>query len=253
MPDDDELVELLATAALAVAQLVASASDRELEGRLDGHDDQYWIDIEADRVVREILEPAGLGVLSEESGRHGPDSSIVVVVDPIDGSTNCSRRISHYGPSLCAIDDGGLRAAVVHNIHTATTYRAARGKGASRNGLTIDLRPRPEPYVLMTGDPCPELDGPMWTRVSGASAHDLCLVADGSVDGYVDHRNTQSVWDYVGAMLILTESGGAVRERNGAQLVDLGATGADRKLIAATSLEHLNSLMRVVEERLPIE
>ena len=34
---------------------------------------------------------AGLGVLSEESGVHHGDRAVVVVVDPVDGSTNASR------------------------------------------------------------------------------------------------------------------------------------------------------------------
>jgi fructose-1,6-bisphosphatase/inositol monophosphatase family enzyme len=243
------LVEVLSEAALAVDELVRSMSPKALLLRADGHNDQFQVDVEADRAVREVLERQGLGVLSEESGRHPGEVPILVVVDPIDGSTNCSRQISHYGPSLCALDEKGPLAAVVHNVHTSTTYRALRGEGATRNGSPIGTAVRRSVDLIMTGDPCRELEGPAWTRVSGASAHDLCLVADGSIDGYVDHRNTQSVWDYLGAALVIWESGGAVRERGGFELVDLDAR-ADRRLIAATSPEQLETLDRLVASRL---
>ena len=44
-------------------------------------------------------------VLSEESGRTGvDDSDVVVVVDPLDGSTNAARGIPWFATSLCAVD-----------------------------------------------------------------------------------------------------------------------------------------------------
>ena len=119
--DTGELVEVLSAAAMAVDALVRSMSSEELLQRADGHGDQFVVDVEADRVARAALMPYGLGVLSEESGLHEGSASILVVVDPVDGSTNCSRRISHYGPSLCAIDASGPLVSVVHNIHTATS------------------------------------------------------------------------------------------------------------------------------------
>lgn len=244
------LIDVLSRAALAVDELVRSMSAGALLLRADGHDDQFQVDVAADRTVREVLMPHGLGVLSEESGRHPGEVPILVVVDPIDGSTNCSRQISHYGPSLCAIDESGPLASVVHNIHTSTTYCAERGGGATRNGSPIEPAVRKSIDLLMTGDPCRELDGHAWTRVSGASAHDLCLVADGSIDGYVDHHNSQSVWDYLGAALVVWECGGAVRERGGSELVDLDAR-ADRRLIAATSPLQLDLLDRLVARCLP--
>ncbi|HMS11724.1 MAG TPA: inositol monophosphatase family protein [Microthrixaceae bacterium] len=250
--DTDALVEVLSAAAMEVDALVRSMSTEELLQRADGHDDQFALDVEADRAVRTALVPHGLGVLSEESGFHEGSGPILVVVDPVDGSTNCSRRISHYGPSLCALDASGPLVSVVHNIHTATTYRAIRGGGATRNGTVIARSVRRSVDLIMTGDPCRELDGPAWTRISGASAHDLCLVADGSVDGYVDHRNTQSIWDYLGAWLVIAESGGEVRERAGADLFDLGAC-ADRRLVAATSSVQFEVLDRMVRELLPME
>ena len=89
-------------------------------------------------------------------------------------------------------------------------------------------------------------DRPKWSGSTTTSS------ADGSVDGYVDHRNTQSIWDYLGAWLVIAESGGEVRERAGADLFDLGAC-ADRRLVAATSSVQFEVLDRMVRELLPME
>ncbi len=244
-----DILAVLLTAARRIDGLVRSTPPDVLARRADGHADQFHIDVEADRVATDVLVGAGFGVLSEESGRQNPDAPITVVVDPIDGSTNCSRGISHYGPSLCALDESGPLAAVVHNIHTGSTYSATRGGGARKNGRQLAPIRRSGVDLIITGDPCPALEYPSWTRLSGASAHDLCLVAEGAVDAYVDWRNTQSIWDYAGAMLVLAESGGAVCERNGATLLDLDAR-MDRKLMAASSPEQLGALAVLVDERL---
>ena len=43
---------------------------------------------------------------------------------------------------------------------------------------------------------------------SGASAHDLCRVATGTADAYVDIVNTEACWDYLAAALIVTDHDG---------------------------------------------
>jgi len=60
---------------------------RDLSGNRDG---QYTIDVSADAIAVTMLTDAGLGVLSEESGLTDSDREFLVVVDPIDGSTNAS-------------------------------------------------------------------------------------------------------------------------------------------------------------------
>ena len=68
--------------------------------------------------LRKLLDLTGngLGVLSEESGRHHPDRAITVVIDPVDGSTNASRGIPWFATSLCAVDTDGPLAALVINL-----------------------------------------------------------------------------------------------------------------------------------------
>src|SRR5215217_4048952 len=98
---------------------------------------QYAIDVAADAAAVPILLDAGLGVLSEESGRSAPDRPVTVVIDPVDGSTNASRRLPWYACSLCAVDADGPRGALVVNLATGQRFEAVRGGGARGDGRPL--------------------------------------------------------------------------------------------------------------------
>ena len=72
---------------------------------------QYHSDLAADAAALDVLGRAGVGVLSEESGAHDAGREILVVIDPIDGSTNASRGLPWFATSLCALDGDGARTA----------------------------------------------------------------------------------------------------------------------------------------------
>ena len=247
--DDARLLRLLGVAAEAIeeALMLLSPSDRERRG--DGHDDQFEFDVLADRTAVDVLVAGGVGVLSEESGVHRPERAIRVVLDPIDGSTNCSRGLDPYGPSICAFDSDGPRAGLVVNLASGRRYTALRGVGAWCDDSELVVRERPRIGVVATGDPIPALQPQAWTRFSGASAHDLCRVAVGTFDGYADERNTVSIWDYASAALILLEAGGAVVERDGRDLFDLSEPTGYRLLAASSPalIENVRSVLSLNE------
>ncbi len=92
---------------------------------------QYHLDTVADAAILPVLHAAGLRVLSEESGWTGdPGSPITVVLDPVDGSTNCARGIPYWGISACALDADGMLCSLVENGATGAAYTAVRGGGA---------------------------------------------------------------------------------------------------------------------------
>src|SRR5580704_5015409 len=128
--DDDSLLAICHRVADVVPQALLEVPDWTASGDRPG---QYAIDLAADRAVLAVLEEAGLGVLSEESGRHRPEVELVAVVDPVDGSTNASRGIPWYATSVCILDRDGPRAAVVANLATGVRYHAVRGGGAWRD------------------------------------------------------------------------------------------------------------------------
>src|SRR5438477_1307758 len=112
---DDDLLQLLDDAASAVHGAVGSLEDWGLAGTRAG---QYKCDLAADAAVLEVLAGAPVGILSEESGLAHAERAVVVVVDPIDGSTNAAAGLPWFATSLCAVDGDGPLAAVVVNQAT---------------------------------------------------------------------------------------------------------------------------------------
>lgn len=219
---DEALLAVLRNAAAAVAEALASLEDWGLAGTRPG---QYHSDLVADRAGLAVLEPAGLGVLSEESGLHHPERDIVVAFDPVDGSTNAFRRLPWWATSLCAVDADGLRAAVVVNQVTATRFEAIRGEGACRDDEPVrpsDVTRLADAVVGVSGLP-PRHLGWKQFRVLGAAALDLCAVAAGTLDAFLDCSiDAHAPWDYLAAALICSEAGALVFDARGRRLLTMG-------------------------------
>ena len=103
--DDATLLEVLHATATAIADALGGLDDWGPAGTVDG---QYRHDLAADAAGLAVLDAAGVGILSEESGTSRLDRDLVVVIDPVDGSTNASHGIPWYATSLCAVDAGLL-------------------------------------------------------------------------------------------------------------------------------------------------
>lgn len=195
---------MLDRAADAVVDAFAETIDWGPSGVRDG---QYASDLVADDAVLGVLGAAGIRVLSEESGL-GPGDGPVAVVDPLDGSTNASLGLPWFATSLCVVDEAGPLAAVVHNHGNGERYDALRGGGARRDGVALprlsDEAASPGVTVVNGVPPSPDIG---WFRCMGASALDLCAVADGRFVGYVDFDGGLGVWDYLGAWLVGKEVG----------------------------------------------
>ncbi|HEY6416011.1 MAG TPA: inositol monophosphatase family protein, partial [Acidimicrobiales bacterium] len=164
-------------------------------------------------------------------------SDVVVVIDPLDGSTNAARGIPWFATSLCAVDREGLRAALVVDLPHGRTYTALRGTGAAVDGVPIrpttcsDTR---DAFVGISGLPARPL-GWRQFRSLGAAALDLCAVAEGVLDAYVDCSvSAHGPWDYLGGVLVCIEAGAIVGDALGRELVALDP-GARRTPMAAAT------------------
>ena len=240
-----DLLDLFGEIAVAVRHALDGIDDWHRPGERSG---QYGLDLTADAVALRILDDAGVGVLSEESGLRRGDASVVVVIDPVDGSTNASRGIPWYATSLCAVDRDGPFVALVETQANGTRYTAVRGGGAFRNGLPIrpsgatDLS---KSIVGLSGLP-PRWLGWKQFRALGAAALDMCAVADGTLDAYIDASpSAHGSWDYLGALLVCQEAGAVVVDAQQRDLVTLGHSDRRTPLAAATPA----LLDRVVAER----
>jgi len=241
-PDDLLALFEVASAAQRGALATSSAADRRARTDRAG---QYRLDVVADAAVLPVLAAAGVRILSEESGWSGrADAAITVVVDPIDGSTNCSRRIPYWAISLCALDADGPLCALVQNGATGTRFTAVRGKGAWRDGEPLTPSATTEidrAVVALSGLPPRVLPWRQF-RALGSAALALCDVAAGHLDGYLDGLPDQHApWDYLGGLLVCTEAGATVVDAQGRSLVELD-DGARRQLLAAGRAELVETL-----------
>lgn len=238
----DALLELFVEIAESIRLALDGIDDWHQAGERSG---QYGLDLTADDVALHLLDAAGLGVLSEESGLRRAEHGVVVVIDPVDGSTNASRGIPWFATSLCAVDAGGPSVALVENQANGTRYTAVRGEGAWRNGKPIvpsgatELR---RSIVGLSGLP-PRWLGWKQFRALGAAALDLCAVADGTLDGYIDASpSAHGSWDYLGGLLVCREAGAVVTDAEDRDLIVL-EHHARRTPVAAATPELLAEIL----------
>jgi fructose-1,6-bisphosphatase/inositol monophosphatase family enzyme len=244
-PNLSRAVDTLLVAADAVADVLGKNTDWGASGVRDG---QYAVDLDADAACLDELYAAGFRVLSEESGITGPpgsSTSPIVVVDPLDGSTNASRGVPWFASALCLVDENGPAVGVVVNHATRERFVGVRGHGAERDGERIrpsDVTDLSRAIVGVSGLPG-HAYGWSQFRALGASAPDICAVACGVTDAWCDMIDDgHGVWDYLASVVILEQAGGVVAEVRGRELCVLDH-GARRSPVVAATPELLDAVL----------
>jgi len=243
----DDLLELFDETARVVRAALTTVDPSQRRGRTDVPG-QYAIDLVADAAALRVLHRVPVAVVSEESGRTGvDDAEITIVIDPIDGSTNCSRGLPYWAISLCALDRDGALAAAVVNQATLVATTAIRGRGAWRDGVPITASPveRVEDSVIILEAWPPKRLPWKQFRAMGSAALSLCDVAAGVVDGYLDAGGVHKPWDYLGGLLACREAGAAVIDVGGRPL-DVSGRDDSRHIVAAGTSTLLDSLRDAV-------
>jgi myo-inositol-1(or 4)-monophosphatase len=144
--------------------------------------------------------------------------------------------VPFFSTSLCILDAHGPLVGYVRNQATGVTYRAVRGEGATRDGqpitpsATTELR---SAIIAFSGLPI-QHHGWAQYRALGAASLEMCLVADGSLDGYLQAGYTHiNPWDYLAALLICREAGAVVDEHDDLDLIVTGP--AKRRPVVAAN------------------
>lgn len=244
--DDRDILAFLHDVADAAADTLDETGAWEFTGEREG---QYSGDVAVDEVVVDMCEAAGLVVLSEESTDSpvtwtGADGTLLVVVDPVDGSTNASRGLPWFATSLCVVDADGPRVALVaEQSGSETRYGAIRGAGANVDGNRAHVARESAPSEAVVGvNGVPPRDHPWWqVRAMGSAALDLCLVGCGALDGWVDFHG-HGVWDYLAALLFCEEAGAMVGEADERDLFVLDPA-VRRRPVVASGPEMMESLL----------
>jgi myo-inositol-1(or 4)-monophosphatase len=197
------------------------------------------VDKAAERLIFDRLLGArpGDGFLGEEGAGAESTTGVQWVVDPIDGTVNFVYGLPQYAVSIAAAVDGRPVAGVVLNVETGERFTATQGGGAFLDGvrLAVNTSGQPTPLsqsLVATGFSYVQevrtaqavavaalLQEVRDIRRLGSAALDLCAVAAGRVDAYVEEG--LNPWDLAAGGLVATEAGARVEKHRGVGGKDL--------------------------------
>ena len=240
-------INLLKTIALnvfdAIHPILGSKKAAEKAQRGAGGDISMQIDLIAEKIVVNTLEneKVNLLLISEELGEQyignkekAIKSQNVLIIDPVDGSNNAVRGIPYCSISIAyaigkSIKD--IRKAVVLDLVSKDIFWAVKGEGAYLNDKKIRVS------NLDLSDNCffelnlpknnaftsierlkPIIERFYRIRILGSSALTLCQVAKGSMEGFINLRETNRLVDVAAGLLILKEANGRFFSLDGSEI-----------------------------------
>ena len=226
-----------------VSPLLGTNKAAKISKRGAGGDMSMHIDIIAENTIIETLERAGVDLLliSEEVGEKfigdkekAKENQSILLVDPVDGSNNAVRGIPYCSVSIAyaiGAKTSDTKKAIVLNLNTKDVYWAEKGKGAFLNDTKIhvseldisqkcffELNLPKENYMKTLQDLTPLIRKFYRMRILGSSALTLCQVAGGSMEVFINLRNSNRLVDVAAGMLILKEAGGRFFSLNGTEI-----------------------------------
>ena len=240
-------VDLLKSIALAVYDRVnpllgtKQAAEKLQKGA--GGDISMHIDVLAENLIIDLLKENNANVLfiSEEIGhQYIGDKKIIeinrnkLIVDPIDGSNNAVRGIPYSSVSIAFAKGDKIKdieIGVVINLNTRDLFWAVKGQGAYMNNnrisvsdtdlnqksfFEIDISKR---NFFQHIDKFKNiLSKSSKIRIMGSTALTLCQIARGSMDTFLNFRESSRVVDAAAGYLILMEAGGKIFSINGLEI-----------------------------------
>lgn len=240
-------INLLRTIALnvydAIHPILGSKKAAEKAQRGAGGDISMQIDLIAENIVINTLEneKVNLLLISEELGEKyignkekAINSQNVLIIDPVDGSNNAVRGIPYCSISIAyaigkSIKD--IKKAVVLDLVSKDIYWAVKGEGAYLNDKKIHVS------NLDLSDNCffelnlpkknafknierlkPIIERFHRIRILGSSALTLCQVAKGSMEAFINLRESNRLVDVAAGFLILKEANGQFFSLDGSEI-----------------------------------
>ncbi len=202
-------------------------------GRGAGGDMSRKIDLIAEKTVIDLLRKSGIDatIIGEECGRIEGKKGYIIM-DAIDGTTNAVRGIPFYCCSIAYAAEFRLSTvtdAAVIDLASGDLYYASKGQGAFLNGKRIAAKNEspadPTIGVNVSGVKlsvverlAPIIADADHTRQFGANALEMCFLARGFLDAYVDLRGKIRPTDIAAGYLIAKEAGAKVYSDRGLDL-----------------------------------
>jgi myo-inositol-1(or 4)-monophosphatase len=229
----EDLLKLARAVAAEAADLVRQ---RQADGVEVADTKSSSVDVvtEADRAAEQLIYARltkarpGDGFLGEEGASAESTTGVTWVVDPIDGTVNFLYGIPQYAVSIAARRDDVVVAGVVVNVSTGEVFAATRGGGATLDGRPLRVRDAvpleqrlvatgfsylAEVRTLQAAAVARMLASVRDIRRLGSAALDLCALAAGRFDGYVEEG--LNPWDVAAGGLVAEEAGARFESRPG--------------------------------------
>jgi 3'(2'), 5'-bisphosphate nucleotidase len=253
-PDQDAALvdRFLHLAALAATRVeTAVALSRGLGGdtvKADGSP-SVAADEAAHLAAAEVLATLDVPVLSEErADQRVAEDRPWVVLDPLDGTGNFRAGLPPWAFSAGLVRGGHPAAGVVVDLSSGRRWWADGGT-AWRDGVPVC--PRPGSTVVVPSAPAGGSvtvpGAARRVRVTGCTAVELCLVADGSAAAWHDiDRSGTHVHDVAGALAVLTAAGGVALGPDGSEVTLRPDTSAKLRFVAASSSAAAAELLSAV-------
>ena len=236
--DLDGLADLAVEVAREAAALVSGRAASEVTVA-DTKTSPIDVVTEADRACEALVRERVLASRPTDAflGEEGDDvpgtSGVRWIVDPIDGTVNFLYGIPQYAVSIAAEVHGEVVVGVVLDVAKGVEYVARPGAdgrpAATRDGVPISVRgpvPLAERLVATGFSYLTDVKvhqaaavGRLLPRIRdirrlGSSALDLCHVAEGHLDGYVEEG--VNLWDHAAGGLIARAAGATTQTGPGA-------------------------------------
>lgn len=196
-----------------------------------GGDMMKPVDLAAETAIVETLKNHGVSftLISEESGvkkiGDAPDECYVTV-DPVDGTTNLTHALPFYASSIAISSKPNIAsvyAGMVADLAHDVTYLAFEGRGAYRDGRRIETSKTFSLDDAVVGLDINTYQGKLvipkvanliektrHIRHFGANALEICYVANGLTDAFIDIRGKIRTTDVAAGFLIIKEANGII-------------------------------------------
>ncbi len=210
------------------------------------------IDRVAEDIALKILGEYDLKVITEESGVVG-DGDVTVALDPLDGTFNAVNGIPFYSIALCFSSKSTLDGtffAYVRNLAFGTEYysdgKSYRDGKRIRVRETEDIKCNAIMYYPAKRYPFRRM------RVFGSSALEICMVADGTFDCFVDIRKGENgkgflrVFDISASLYIAKNAGAEISSLDGDEVWAKRFSMDERFRIAVSSRSLHKKLLDVI-------
>jgi myo-inositol-1(or 4)-monophosphatase len=246
---------------LEAVSAVAAEAGRMAMARWRGEFDQWEkspgnpvseVDLAVDHFLRAELYKLDkeAGWLSEETADDAERllRSRVWVVDPIDGTRDFVRGRPGWSVSIGLVEAGRVIIGVLDAPARDEHWRAALGRGATRNGAALSASQRADLFgARVPADSLPKLDGDLVTVPKPNSiALRMAMVAADEADLVASIRWGHE-WDIAAAVLIAAEAGAMTSDAHGKPLRFNSTHGEAFGVLVASQGIHGAAVARLAE------